>query len=395
MLFKRPGSDYWQIKFTLNGRTVRRSSQTNDKRLAERIEHAARQSIIQGMISGVVETPSFTWEQAVKLWITEKDAKRSIDTDYSIFKSLKKYFAGVEVRDIKAIDIAKYCSITVRRTSPSTANRHLSLLRAVMNRLVALEILDKAPLIELLPTDTVEPPWVTPEQIQAVLEALPDYARDIAEFAVLTGLRRGNVLQMRWKWIDLVRKVVIVPASGDVVGARAKGKRTLVVPLSDEALAVLERRQGIHAEFVFTGPEVSEGEENPSAKLTQEQAQLVKVAMQEGWATSKEIARYFKIHRSNVYVILNSKSWVSKAEREGKPLATIKRPWATATAKAGVPTLRFHDLRHAWASFHTMNQTPDRVLQALGGWSSNKMVQRYAHLKPDALAQYAGNARLK
>jgi site-specific recombinase XerD len=37
------------------------------------------------------------------------------------------------------------------------------------------------------------------------------------------------------------------------------------------------------------------------------------------------------------------------------------------------------------------NGTPLNVLQELGGWSSYEMVQKYAHLAPEHLAEYANN----
>ena len=61
--------------------------------------------------------------------------------------------------------------------------------------------------------------------------------------------------------------------------------------------------------------------------------------------------------------------------------ATFKR----AAKKAGVPWLRWHDLRHTWASWHVQRGTPLHVVQELGGWASLAMVQRYAHLNPGAL----------
>lgn len=66
--------------------------------------------------------------------------------------------------------------------------------------------------------------------------------------------------------------------------------------------------------------------------------------------------------------------------------------WKRAIIRAGLPGLRFHDLRHTWASWHVMSGTPLAVLQKLGGWSSLSMVMRYAHLAPEHLAGYAANA---
>ncbi len=63
--------------------------------------------------------------------------------------------------------------------------------------------------------------------------------------------------------------------------------------------------------------------------------------------------------------------------------------WERACKAAGVPGFRFHDLRHTWASWHAMAGTPMSVLQELGGWHSPEMVQRYAHLAPEHLAQAA------
>jgi hypothetical protein len=65
--------------------------------------------------------------------------------------------------------------------------------------------------------------------------------------------------------------------------------------------------------------------------------------------------------------------------------------WNKARARAGVPWLRFHDLRHTWASWHVQQGTPLPVLQELGGWASLAMVQRYAHLGQSHIAVWAGN----
>lgn len=67
------------------------------------------------------------------------------------------------------------------------------------------------------------------------------------------------------------------------------------------------------------------------------------------------------------------------------------RAWHKALKRAGIDNFRWHDLRHTWASWHVQNGTPLHILKELGGWSSFEMVQRYAHLAPEHLAEYAGN----
>jgi integrase len=78
---------------------------------------------------------------------------------------------------------------------------------------------------------------------------------------------------------------------------------------------------------------------------------------------------------------------------EGNPIANVNtQAWVKALKRAGLEGYRWHDFRHTWASHHAMNGTPLQALQAMGGWSDPKMVKRYAHLSPESLQQYAGNA---
>ena len=72
----------------------------------------------------------------------------------------------------------------------------------------------------------------------------------------------------------------------------------------------------------------------------------------------------------------------------GRPLNSANtKAWQAALQRAGIEDFRWHDLRHTWASWHAMAGTPLSVLQELGGWHSPQMVQRYAHLSPQAMLE--------
>ncbi len=60
--------------------------------------------------------------------------------------------------------------------------------------------------------------------------------------------------------------------------------------------------------------------------------------------------------------------------------------WQSACAKAGLTDLRFHDLRHTWASWHRQVGTSCDELKDLGGWKSRVMVDRYAKFATENLA---------
>ena len=57
--------------------------------------------------------------------------------------------------------------------------------------------------------------------------------------------------------------------------------------------------------------------------------------------------------------------------------------------RAGIADFRWHDLRHTLASWLRQNDVPTWVLQELGGWKSEAMVRRYAHMSTKHLQPYA------
>lgn len=74
----------------------------------------------------------------------------------------------------------------------------------------------------------------------------------------------------------------------------------------------------------------------------------------------------------------------------GRPLDSANtRAWRNALERAGIDNFRWHDLRHTWATWQRQAGTPTHELQRLGGWQTGAMVERYAHLAPDHLAEAA------
>ena len=55
----------------------------------------------------------------------------------------------------------------------------------------------------------------------------------------------------------------------------------------------------------------------------------------------------------------------------------------TAVKAVNLPNFRFHDCRHTFASRLAMLGTDLYTVQRAGGWKTQVMVQRYAHLSPD------------
>lgn len=78
---------------------------------------------------------------------------------------------------------------------------------------------------------------------------------------------------------------------------------------------------------------------------------------------------------------------------EGNPIVQVNtKAWRNALKRAGTPNFRWHDQRHTFATWHREARTPTHELQRLGGWKTQSMVERYAHVAPEGL-QLAANRR--
>ncbi|WP_371376803.1 tyrosine-type recombinase/integrase [Thalassotalea aquiviva] len=80
----------------------------------------------------------------------------------------------------------------------------------------------------------------------------------------------------------------------------------------------------------------------------------------------------------------------------GLPYKCIKKGWTRIRAKAGLPNLRLHDLRHQYASLLVNSGRSLYEVQHILGHSEPKVTQRYAHLSTETLhdAVDAASARL-
>lgn len=82
---------------------------------------------------------------------------------------------------------------------------------------------------------------------------------------------------------------------------------------------------------------------------------------------------------------------------QGQPIkrAITNHAWYSAVKKAGLFDLRFHDLRHTWASWHRQAGTTCDELKDLGGWKSRTMVDRYAKFATEQLTIAASRIATK
>jgi integrase len=242
-LYKRGGK--WWIRFTTpSGERVRCSAGTADKAEAQELHDSLRTEAWR--VHKLGEKPRRTWDEAALKWLQETE-KATIKEDKAKLRWLQRFLRLKHLDSIDREQIGELARIKAEQSSPSTANRYLALIRAILRKAAfEWEWIDRVPKVKLYREAKRRVRWITPEQAQRLLRELPAHQADIVMFALSTGLRQSNVLRLEWSQVDLERRVAWIHAD------QAKARRPIHVCLNSTALETLVRQLGKHPEHVFT-----------------------------------------------------------------------------------------------------------------------------------------------
>ncbi|NEV62417.1 tyrosine-type recombinase/integrase [Thiorhodococcus minor] len=338
MLYRRHSSRHWWVRFTTpDGREVRKSTGTEDKKAAEEYEAKLKQDYWRQERMG--ERPRHSWKEAVVRWIDEQTDKATLDDDLSHLRFADPHLAGLMLDEIDRNRLEALAqSRKAAGVRNSTVNRMMEIVRAILRRAEReWDWLDRAPVVRMLAEPKRRIRWITPEEANRLIAELPEHLADMVRFSLATGLREANVTGLEWSQVDLTRRVAWIHPD------QAKARRAIGVPLNNDAVLVLRRWIGRHRERVFVYPR-----RNAQGRLE--------------WLPIKKAGA---------------------------------AAWRKALKRANIEDFRWHDLRHTWASWQVQAGTPLHALQELGGWTCAEMVQRYAHLAPEHLAEYAARIETK
>ncbi|MYR08073.1 tyrosine-type recombinase/integrase [Gordonia sp. SID5947] len=206
--------------------------------------------------------------------------------------------------------------------------------------------------------------YLTPAHLDALLtHVADDYTRRLLRFQSLTGLRIGEVCELRRKDIDNadhrgavlnVRRSAVETKGGLVIGATKSG-RARRVPLSPEAAAVMREALAVEQTRLPKLRRAVKGRESDVADINALLSSLLDGALVFRTARGKQFRG-----------------------------SNVNRALTTACEAAGVDKVTTHAMRHAWAS-HAVASGVDytRVANLLGHADSTLVSRVYAHAGGD------------
>lgn len=250
-LYQIKDSEYWWVSVVnpRTGQRIRRSTKLTDKSKAKAFE----QDLVASMVLGqehyalAPKEKKRSWRDAAERWLLETGAKKDHLNDQEKVKWLDQYLGDKPLAQISAALIHSVAEVKCREASPATANRYLSLVRAVLNRAhKQWGWLSQVPHIRPYKEPEGRIRYLTQPEARKLLTELPPHLRSMTVFSLNTGLRASNVVQLKWSQVDVQRQHIVIHAD------EAKGGKPISVPLNSQAFEVIVGLHGTHPEFVFT-----------------------------------------------------------------------------------------------------------------------------------------------
>lgn len=214
-------------------------------------EQASEQRQIE--LDSIFSTVAANWFQIKSRNVTEdyaKDIWRSLDKD--VFPAI----GSIPVQEIKARTIVEALEPIKARGALETVRRLVQRINEIMIYAVNTGLIDANPAsgvgMAFEKPKKQNMPTLRPEELprlmrSLVMSNLSVPTRCLIEWQLLTLVRPSEASGARWAEIDLDAKLWTIPAE------RMKAKREHIVPLSPQALDILEIMKPIsrHREYVF------------------------------------------------------------------------------------------------------------------------------------------------
>lgn len=346
-LHKRRG--IWHYKLKIAGTWREISARTRNYQAARK----ARQNAIQAQQQGRSPTAKAKWsfDKAAGEWLKMRDGEQLAENTKRIekerLKPLHEAFSGRRLETITLDDIRAYRTVRGKLVGPRTINLEVKVLRMVLKDAKCWSEIgeDYKPLREASRGPGVALSVEEERRLFETAQQKPqwDAAYYAALVAVNTTQRGCELKELRLRDVHLLDRVVTVRRDTTKTDAGCR-----VIPLNDTAL----------------------------------------------WALARLIDRAQMLGASEPDHFLFPSFQYRRTKHEGeaagagydptRPMKTWRTAWRSLRCAAGLPKLRFHDLRHTCITKLAEAGVPDHVLMSISGHISPEMIKHYTHVRSKA-----------
>ena len=321
------GKTVFDIRLQYDGIRISRTVRTTMTE-AKRVEGKILHDLTQGNYEIFTNKQDPQFKDFADQYLKNVKWQKSYTRTETIVDNLKRFFGQKRLTEITESDFLNYRGVRLNTVSSATINRERSGLLRMLNVAVKDDAykIRKNPISNVKPLKElpVENRVLTVEQYHQILDAAKPYFRKVIFFACNTGLRKMEILNLKFKQIRLSI------SSAEVELLDTKSGNREFVPLNNDMISLLE-----------------------------------------------EIAAERKINLRDLKSTDREK-YVFTGSREQR-LKSIRKPMEYTFAKAEVELRPFHTFRHFWTKMMFDSGVDPYTIQKVGRWRDFETMLRYCY----------------
>jgi len=331
----------WHTHFFMDGQRYRKSLDTSDWRVAQKKEKELISQATQGNLSVSHEAfAKLAFTRAADSYFNRRElelceSRRKKERQLLVKPSA--FFQQKCLTKITAEDVLRFREWRSKSgVGPAMINMEVGVIRRILKRARRWHLIG-ADIHPLKEPHSIGRALTHEEKLRLLRAAGQNEewqrARDAMSLALCTTMRGCEIKRLQWRDIDFLNRAILVRTSKTDAGER-------LIPMNDETLEIFKRL--------------------------------------------REHARAFNGTEPQHYVFPACEHGHVDPTRSQTSFRTA---WRKLTKAAGLPGLRFHDLRHHAITELAESQVSDQTIMAIAGHVSPRMLARYSHVRSAARRQ--------
>jgi len=231
---------YW-IRYTdMHGKHHRESSGSKKYNDAKALITERRKAIDEGKEIEYEKRliGKYTFEQLTEKYLPFCLSLKGYAKKKSVVKLLNDKFKLYPLRNLTLPVLEVYQSELQAKYAPATVNKRMKILRHMLSKasdwnMVEDEVRRRAYKVKLQPENNGRLRFLQKSECVRLIDNCADHLRPIVTMALHTGMRRGEILSLRWDNVDLHHRFIFLGSSVTKTGQRRE------IPISDLLAAVL------------------------------------------------------------------------------------------------------------------------------------------------------------
>lgn len=246
MAVYKKGKD-WYIDYYVHGRRKREKIGPN-KRLAHRVLEKRKVELAEDKYLDKKKVAKILFKDFARYYLeTYAVKKRSFKTSFvSSIKKLVSEFGDFYLSEITPRMIEEYQTKRSESVSPATVNRDLARLKHMFNKAIEWDQAKDNPVIKIkmLRENNRRLRYLTQEQFERLVNRAPSHFKPILIAARHTGMRKGEVLSLKWDQVDFRERFIYLTDT--------KNGETREIPMNQTLFGTLRAiPKHLHSPYVF------------------------------------------------------------------------------------------------------------------------------------------------